>query len=70
MTEYDKDGKDVWQNAGFANAIHSLLQNKEYHIEYIQTLAELRWVKYNALIEEGFSKTDTLYIITNTEVIG
>lgn len=65
----DKEGENIWKNAEFANAINSLEENKLQSIRLIKINAELRYEKYNALIEEGFTEPQALHIITNTMIM-
>jgi hypothetical protein len=66
---FDKYGEDLFQKTQFANAVNSLIENKAQHIRYIKTMAELRYTKYQALLDMGFEKDQALLIVTNTKVM-
>jgi hypothetical protein len=66
----DKDGENVWKSAEFANAINSLLENKLNHIRLITANSELRYEKYAALLDAGFTKEEALAIVIQTPIMG
>lgn len=66
----DKDGENIWKSAETANYVRQLVENKLEYIKLIRINAELRAEKYNALINEGFSKEEALHIVTNTLIFG
>ena len=66
----DDDGVNVWKNTEFANAINSLLENKLHHIRLIKANSELRYEKYESLIEAGFTPDQALTIVIQTPIMG
>lgn len=69
MTEYDSDGDSIFRIAAMANAVKSMLDSKSEQIKLIKIFAEMRYEKYNALIEAGFTESQALHIITNTGIM-
>jgi hypothetical protein len=70
MTDIDKDGERIWNKTEFANNVQTVLENKESHIKMIRVFAELRYEKYTALVDAGFSEKQALEIIIGTGVMG
>jgi hypothetical protein len=66
----DKEGENIWNNTQFANSVQQMIENKAHHIKMIRTFAELRYEKYKALMEAGFSKEEALHLVTNTQILG
>lgn len=64
-----KEGEELWKSANYANALNSLLQNKLEHIRMIQTFAQLRFAKYEALVDAGFTKEQAIMIVIQTKVM-
>lgn len=69
MTEYDSDGDSVFRIAAMANAVKSMLESKSEQIKLIKIFAEMRYEKYNALVEEGFTPEQALHIVENTSIM-
>jgi hypothetical protein len=69
MPDLDKDGEDIWQQANMANALNHMKQTQQEQIKFIQIFAQLRFAKYQALIDAGFTKEQALLIVTNTKVM-
>jgi hypothetical protein len=67
--DVQKEGEELWKSANFANALNTLLQNKLEHIRMIQTFAQLRFAKYEALVDAGFTKEQALMIVVQTKVM-
>jgi hypothetical protein len=67
--DVQKEGEELWKSANFANALNTLLQNKLEHIRMIQTFAQLRFAKYEALVDAGFTKEQALMIVIQTKVM-
>jgi hypothetical protein len=66
----DKDGENIWNNTLFANSVQQMIETKVHHIKMIRVFAELRYEKYEALMEAGFSKEEALHLVTNTQILG
>ncbi len=41
-------------------ALVTMIQNKKTYLEYVKVTAEITKVKYDALVEQGFSKEQAL----------
>jgi hypothetical protein len=67
--DVEKEGEELWRSANYANALNTLLQNKLEHIRMIQTFAQLRFAKYEALVDAGFTKEQALMIVVQTKVM-
>ena len=65
----DKDGENIWNNTQFANSVQQMIENKTRYIKMIRIFAELRFEKYETLMEAGFSKEQALHIVTNTQIL-
>ena len=72
MTEenLDPDGVQAFENAEFSNTVNQMLEQEKAYIKQIKLFARLRAKKYVALIEEGFSSEQAIYIIEKTPLLG
>lgn len=66
MADFDKDGLKIFQNIELKNALLALQENKQTYIDQIKLMAQFRYKKYLALIDEGFSKEEALYLTERT----
>ena len=67
MTEEDKsiqqDGENLFQSTIFANSIEMMKQNFTSYIQQMILYNKLRKVKYDSLIDEGFTEAQAMEII-------
>jgi hypothetical protein len=68
-SEFEKYGEDLFQKTQFSNAINHILENMQNNIRLIKAFAKMRKAKYDALIDEGFTKDQALLIVTQTKVM-
>lgn len=68
-SEFEKYGEDLFQKTQFSNAVNHILENMQNNINLIKAFAKIRKAKYDALIEEGFSKEQALIIVTQTKLM-
>ena len=68
-SEFEKYGEDLFKKTEFSNAVNYIMENLINHTNLIKAFAKLRKVKYDALIEEGFTKDQALLIVTQTKVM-
>ena len=65
----DEDGTKLWRNTELANSLNAMIENQDIYSKQIKLFAELRWEKYLALIEAGFSDEQALFLIEKTPVL-
>ena len=72
MTEEDKsiqqDGENLFQSTIFANSIEMMKQNFTSYIQQMILYNKLRKVKYDSLIQEGFTKEQAMEIIIKIDL--
>ena len=74
MSDNDKDlqqdGENLFQSTVFANSIEMMKQNFTSYIQQIMLYNKLRKIKYDSLIEEGFTEAQAMEIIVKVNLFG
>ena len=66
----DELGLDMFKKANFANLVNEMKANMTAYFEMIKISAEMRKVKYDALVKEGFTPEQALAIVIGTQPLG
>lgn len=64
----EEEGKHVFLNAELANLVHIMKENFNTYQEQLKLYAKLRMIKYSALVDEGFTAEQAMYVLTKTNL--
>ena len=64
----EKLGLELWRNFELNSSLNTLIANDDIYQKQIEHLAKLRGVKFKALLNEGFSRQEALYLLEKTHL--
>jgi hypothetical protein len=64
----EQEGESIFKSAELANVINTLQENYVVYLKQIILYNKLRKAKYDSLIKEGFTKEQSMEIITKVHL--